>query len=202
MLALLTPPTLTCCQWLGLCICHAGQTWGGVHKAFSLLNSSSAQTSLFMLFVSLQGLPFAPSLPALLGSDNTSGASQRSASTIRFSLPSFFHLEGKSYQSKKHFRTSPSRAASWENVRPLSLTTEPCEETSTNLLSQSGQSLCGHCGQQCKQFRSVQLSLDWPGSVWEKVWNLNIFEIESLNTPVCHVFAKQRGGALCLAETI
>ena len=161
---------------------HGG---GGGEKAFSPLNSSPPQPSCFLLFVSLQGLPFTPFLPALLGSDNTSGASQRSASMIRFSLPSFFHLEGKSYQSKKHFRTSPCRAASCKNVRPLSLTTEPCEETNTNLLSQSGQSLCGHCGQQCTQFRSVLLWLDRPGSVWEKVWNLIIVEIESLNTPVC-----------------
>lgn len=58
MFALLNPPpSPACCQWLGLCICHEGQTWGRVHNALSPSNSSSVQSSLSMLFVSLQGLP-------------------------------------------------------------------------------------------------------------------------------------------------
>lgn len=69
----------------------------------SLPNSSTAQTSLSLLFVSLQGLPLALSPPALLCFDNRSGASKWSARMIRFNFPFFLLLGDESYHSKKHF---------------------------------------------------------------------------------------------------
>lgn len=126
MCTLLNPPTLACCQWLGLCICHERQTWGRVHWAFSLSNSSSAQTSLSMLFVSLQGLAFTLSqLSWVLITDR--GHSNEVPAWLDSICSSFSTLEGRAISLKNtslQKQTYPT---------PLSPTIEPCEETNRYL---------------------------------------------------------------------
>lgn len=142
MCTLLNPPTLACCQWLGLCICHERQTWGRVHRAFSLPNSSSAQTSLSMLFVSLQGLPFTLSqLSWVLITDR--GHSNEVPARLDSICSSFSTWEGRAISlkntslQKQTYPTSTSTSTvgcqTVANIRPLSPTIEPCEETNRYL---------------------------------------------------------------------
>ena len=158
------------CGWASASVTkdrHAGGfTWPPLSR-----NSSPAKTSLSLLFVWLRGLPLTPSPRALLGSDNRSGGILMKCQHDYVHFTLLFPLGREELSVAK---TLPSRNRLIPHPHPPNLPGAArllltfglylpqfshVEKQTQNLLSQTRQSLCGHCGEQRKRSRRAFLRL-------------------------------------------